>query len=70
MSGKTTPTPTPAENVAQSDGIQKVVSVYAVKAGTHSVFYPTKARASDAQKTLDKFGIASTIEAVKKTVTI
>lgn len=60
----------PSENVVQSEGIQKVVSVYAVKTETHSVNYPTKARATDAQKTLDKFGIASTIEAVKKTITI
>lgn len=67
---KSTDTTQPAENVVQSEGIQKVVSVYAVKTETHSVNYPTKARANDAQKTLDKFGIASTIEAVKKTITI
>jgi hypothetical protein len=67
---ETTQTENTAKIVVQSEDITKTFSVYAVKTETHSVIYPTKARANYDKSTLDKFGVECVVEAIKKTVTI
>ena len=51
-------------------GMTKDVTVYVVKTDLMSINFPTKAKAKAAHEALQMFGIASTIETVKKKLAI
>lgn len=50
--------------------MEKTITVYIVIVGDKHVNYPTRSQAEKTCETLDKFGIESTIEQRKKTITI
>ena len=54
--------------------MNKTITVYVVTTGegeeAKSVTFPTKARASEAAKLLNTFGVTANIENVKKTISI
>ena len=51
-------------------GMTKDVTVYVVKTDKASINFPTKAKSKAAHEALQMFGIASTIETVKKKIAI
>ena len=64
-------TETTAPEVTEApEGMTKNVTVYVVKADEVSINFPTKAKSKAAHEALQMFGIASTIETVKKKIAI